>query len=59
MKKNQVELKRYLAPKYEVIQLVNESALLLGSEIKPTPGVGNPSIEVGDNDEEDEELEFG
>ena len=59
MKKNQVELKRYLAPKYEVIQLVNESALLLGSEIKPTPGVGNPPIEVGDNDEDEEELEFG
>ncbi|WP_311442610.1 hypothetical protein [Hoylesella enoeca] len=58
MKKNQVEFKRYLAPKYEVIQLVNESALLVGSEIKPTPGVGNPPIEVGDNDEEDEELEF-
>ncbi|ALO49193.1 hypothetical protein [Hoylesella enoeca] len=58
MKKNQVELKRYLAPKYEVIRLDNESALLLGSEIKPTPGVGNPPIEVGDNDEDEEELEF-
>ena len=58
MKKNQVELKRYLAPKYEVIQLVNESSLLVRSEIKPTPGTGNPPIQVGDNNEDDEELEF-
>ena len=59
MKKNQVELKYYLAPECEVIALENESSLLVGSEIKPTPGVGNPPIEVGDNDEDEEELEFG
>ena len=59
MKKNQLKCERYFAPQCEAIVLDNESALLLGSEIKPTPGVGNPPIEVGDNDEEDEELEFG
>ena len=58
MKKNQVELKRYLAPRCEIIRLVNESSLLLASEIKPTPGTGNPPIQVGDNNEDDEELEF-
>ena len=52
MKKNQVELKRYLAPRYEIIRLVNESSLLAGSKI-------NHTIEVGDNNEENEELEFG
>lgn len=51
MKKNQVELKRYLAPKCEVIRLENESSLLAGSEI-------NHTIEVGDNNEENEDLEF-
>ena len=58
MKKNQVELKHYLAPECEVIALENEASLLLASEIKPTPGVGNPPIQVGDNNEENEELEF-
>ena len=56
MKKNQVELKRYLAPECEVITVENEASLLLGSEIKPTPGTGNPPIQVGDNNED--ELEF-
>ena len=58
MKKNQVELKHYLAPECEVIVLENEASLLLASEIKPTPGTGNPPIQVGDNNEENEELEF-
>ena len=58
MKKNQVELKHYLALECEVIALENEVSLLLGSEIKPTPGTGNPPIQVGDNNEENEELEF-
>ncbi|WP_311442792.1 hypothetical protein [Hoylesella enoeca] len=58
MKKNQLKCERYFAPQCEVIVLVNESALLVGSEIKPTPGTGNPPIQVGDNNEEDEELEF-
>ena len=58
MKKNQVELKHYLAPECEVIALENEASPLLASEIKPTPGTGNPPIQVGDNNEEDEELEF-
>ena len=58
MKKNQVELKHYLAPECEVIALGNEASLLLASEIKPTPGTGNPPIQVGDNNEENEELEF-
>ena len=58
MKKNQVELKHYLAPECEVIALENEVSLLLASEIKPTPGTGNPPIQVGDNNEENEELEF-
>lgn len=58
MKKYKVELKRYLAPRCEIIRLVNESSLLGCSDIKPTPGVGNPPIQVGDNEEEEEELEF-
>ena len=58
MKKKQVEFKRYLAPECEVIALENEASLLLASEIKPTPGTGNPPIQVGDNNEDDEELEF-
>ena len=58
MKKKQVELKHYLAPECEVITVENEASLLLASEIKPTPGTGNPPIQVGDNNEEDEELEF-
>ena len=58
MKKKQVELKHYLAPECEVIALENEVSLLLASEIKPTPGTGNPPIQVGDNNEENEELEF-
>ena len=58
MKKNQVELKHYLVPECEVIALENEASLLLASEIKPTPGTGNPPIQVGDNNEENEELEF-
>lgn len=52
MKKNQVELKRYLAPRCEIIQLVNEPSLLGSSDIRPTP------IQVVDNKEEDEEIEF-
>ena len=48
----------YLAPECEVIALENEASLLLASEIKPTPGTGNPPIQVGDNNEENEELEF-
>ena len=59
MKKNKVELKHYLAPRCEIIRLVNESSLLGCSDIKPTPGVGNPPIHLGDNKEENEELEFG
>lgn len=52
MKKNQVELKRYLAPRCEIIRLVNEPSLLGSSDIRPTP------IQVGGNKEENEELEF-
>ena len=58
MKKNQVKLKHYLAPECEVIALEKEASLLFASEIKPTPGTGNPPIQVGDNNEENEELEF-
>ena len=58
MKKKQVECVHYLAPECEVIALENEVSLLLASEIKPTPGTGNPPIQVGDNNEENEELEF-
>ncbi|MES4921877.1 hypothetical protein ABVC70_08195 [Hoylesella timonensis] len=52
MKKNQVELKRYLAPRCEIIRLANEPSLLGSSDIRPKP------IQVVDNKEEDEELEF-
>ena len=58
MKKKQVECAHYLAPECEVIALENEASLLLASEIKPTPGTGNPPIQVGGNNEENEELEF-
>lgn len=58
MKKNQVKLKRYLTPQCEIIQWNETQSLLAGSEIRPTPGVGNPSIQVGDNDNDEEELEF-
>lgn len=58
MKKNQVKLKRYLMPQCEIIQLNETQSLLAGSEIRPTPGVGNPSIQVGDNNNDEEELEF-
>ena len=58
MKKKQVELKRYLAPRCEIIQLNETQSLLAGSEIRPTPGSGNPSIQVGDNNNDEEELEF-
>ncbi len=58
MKKKQVNLKHYLAPQCAIIQLKGEISLLTASEIKPTPGSGTPPIQVGDNEEEEEELEF-
>ena len=51
MKKNQVNLKHYLAPQCAIIQLKDETSLLTTSNIEHTP-------EVIDNDEEEEELEF-
>ena len=59
MKKNQKEKEPYLAPQCEVFTLENTWPLLQGSRIKPTPGVGNPAIEVDDNEEYEEELDFG
>ena len=51
MKKKQVNLKHYLAPQCEIIQLKGETSLLTTSNSEHTP-------EVIDNDEEEEELEF-
>jgi len=61
MKKNQVELKRYIAPKCEVIALNRESALLAGSpNVRPGGGgTGNVTITPlrPDNGGEDDEIE--
>ena len=51
MKKNQVNLKHYLAPQCAIVQLKDETSLLATSNIEHTPGV------IG-NKEEEEELEF-
>lgn len=51
MKKNQVNLKHYLAPQCEIIQLKGEISLLTASNIEHT-------TEVIGNKEEEEELEF-
>lgn len=51
MKKNQVNLKHYLAPQCAIIQLKDETPLLATSNIEHTP-------EVIGNEEEEEELEF-
>lgn len=51
MKKKQVNLKHYLAPQCEIIQLKGEISLLTASNIEHTP-------EVEKNKEEVEELEF-
>ena len=58
MEKKQKQCKRYLVPEIQIVQLGDEMSILTVSEIKPTPGVGTPPIQVGDNNEEDEELEF-
>ena len=61
MKKNQVELKCYLAPKCEVIVLNCESTLLAGSpEVRPGGGgTGRVTIDPlnPDNGGEDDEIE--
>ena len=51
MKKNQVNLKHYLAPQCAIIQLKDETSLLATSNIEHT-------TEVIGNKEEEEELEF-
>ena len=51
MKKNQVNLKHYLAPQCAIVQLKGEISLLTASNIEHTP-------EVIGNKEEEEELEF-
>ena len=51
MKKNQVNLKHYLAPQCAIIQLKDETSLLATSGIEHT-------TEVIGNEEEEEELEF-
>ncbi|WP_315563098.1 hypothetical protein [Segatella oris] len=58
MEKKQKQCKRYLVPEIRIVQLGDEMPILTVSEIKPTPGGGTPPIQVGDNNEEDEELEF-
>ena len=61
MKKNQVEFKRYLAPKYEMIALDSESELLTGSpRVRPGGGGnGNVTIDPLDPDDggDDDEIE--
>ena len=61
MKKNQVELKRYLAPKCEIIALSCESTLLAGSpNVRPGGGgTGNVTITPLDPDDggEDDDIE--
>lgn len=58
MEKKQKQCKCYLVPEIQIVQLGDEMSILTVSEIKPTPGGGTPPIQVGDNNEEDEELEF-
>lgn len=61
MKINQVELKRYIAPKCEVIALNRESALLANSpDVRPGGGgTGRVTIDPlnPDNGGEDDEIE--
>ena len=61
MKKKQVELKHYLAPRCEVIVLSCESTLLAGSpEVRPGGGgTGRVTIDPlnPDNGGEDDEIE--
>jgi hypothetical protein len=45
-------------PQSEVVWVEDESSLLVVSEIRPTPGAGNPPIQVGDNENDEEEIEF-
>lgn len=58
MKKKKVDPKHYFTPQCEIVQLDDEFSLLVGSEIRPTPGSGTPSVQIKDNNQEEEELEF-
>ena len=58
MKKKPIECRRYLVPQSEVVWVEDESSLLVVCEIRPTPGAGNPPIQVGDNENDEEEIEF-
>ena len=57
MKKNQVEFKRYLAPKYEIIALDHEATLLAASPNAQPGGGGGGNIHVNPLDpDEDEDV---